>query len=159
MMKSQVSQCLGFCSADSNANEDQKSVVQRPKHCLTWDFLSSLTIRSHSGVVRHWPSFMPCHSPPVAFTLYSILWKGTFQNSSEQDLCPLSSNAKERSWKRVIHSRTVWPYRVGGEVTKGRQTNGRVTFTEEEEKERRKKTIYGFFHNSFFGGRQKGKWN
>ena len=33
--KSQVRQCLSFCSADSYANKDPKSAVQNPKHCLT----------------------------------------------------------------------------------------------------------------------------
>ena len=33
--ESQVRQCLGFCSADSQANEDKKSAVQKPKHCLS----------------------------------------------------------------------------------------------------------------------------
>ena len=33
--KSQVMKCLGFCSADSKADEDHKSDVQKPKHCLT----------------------------------------------------------------------------------------------------------------------------
>ena len=33
--KSQVWKCLGFCSADSWANKDKKSAVQKPKHCLT----------------------------------------------------------------------------------------------------------------------------
>ena len=33
--KSQVRQCLCFCSADSQANEDQTSAVQKPKHCRT----------------------------------------------------------------------------------------------------------------------------
>ena len=37
-------QCLGFCSADSQANEDQKSAVQKPKRCLTPGFLIPLII-------------------------------------------------------------------------------------------------------------------
>ena len=32
--KSQVRQCFGFCSAHSYAKEEQKSAVQKPKHCL-----------------------------------------------------------------------------------------------------------------------------
>ena len=32
-----VRRCLGFCSADSKANQDQKSAVQKPKHCPTCD--------------------------------------------------------------------------------------------------------------------------
>ena len=39
-----VRQCLGFCSADSKANEYQKSAVQKPKHCLTPGFLIPLVI-------------------------------------------------------------------------------------------------------------------
>ena len=42
--KSQVRQCLDFCSAISYANVDQKSAVQKPKHCLTWNFLSALVM-------------------------------------------------------------------------------------------------------------------
>ena len=37
-------QCLGFCSADSQANEDQKSAVQKPKHFRTTGFLTPLII-------------------------------------------------------------------------------------------------------------------
>ena len=39
-----VRHCLGFCSADSLANKDNKSAVQKPKHYLTQDFLSALVI-------------------------------------------------------------------------------------------------------------------
>ena len=42
--KSQVRQYLGFCSAESQANEDQKSAVLKPKHFLTLDFQSALII-------------------------------------------------------------------------------------------------------------------
>ena len=42
--KSQVRQCLGFCTVDLLANEDQKSAVQIPKHCLTCDCLPALVI-------------------------------------------------------------------------------------------------------------------
>ena len=33
--KSQVRQCLGFCTADSYTNKNKKSAVQKPKHYLT----------------------------------------------------------------------------------------------------------------------------
>ena len=42
--KSQVRQCLDFCTADFKSSFDCKSAVQKPKHCLTetphylWEF-------------------------------------------------------------------------------------------------------------------------
>ena len=41
----------GFCSADSWHNEDQKLAVQKPKLCLTWNFLSALGFTQNSGGV------------------------------------------------------------------------------------------------------------
>ena len=42
--KSQVWQCFGFCSADSWVKEVLTSAVQIPKHYLTSDFSSPLTV-------------------------------------------------------------------------------------------------------------------
>ena len=50
--KSHVRQYFGFCAADSEANEDQKSAVQLTKHCLTWDFLSALLMKNRFGPRR-----------------------------------------------------------------------------------------------------------
>ena len=41
---SQVRQCLGFCTADFLSLLAYESAEQKPKHCLTWDFLSALLI-------------------------------------------------------------------------------------------------------------------
>ena len=43
-----VRQCFGFCSADSYAIGDKKSVVQKPKHCLTPGFLIPLVRIYHN---------------------------------------------------------------------------------------------------------------
>ena len=40
--KSQVKQCLSFCTADFWSLLSYKSAEQKSKHCLTWDILSAL---------------------------------------------------------------------------------------------------------------------
>ena len=40
----QVRQCLGFCRADFWSSLAYASAEQKPKHCLTWDFLSALNM-------------------------------------------------------------------------------------------------------------------
>ena len=40
--KSQVSQFLGFCTADFWPSYANESAEQKPKHFLTWDFISAL---------------------------------------------------------------------------------------------------------------------
>ena len=40
--KSQVRQCLGFWTADFWYSVAYESAEQKPKHCLTWDYLSAL---------------------------------------------------------------------------------------------------------------------
>ena len=40
--KSQVRQCLGFCTPDFWSLFAYESAEEKPKHCLTWDFLSAL---------------------------------------------------------------------------------------------------------------------
>ena len=47
-----VRQCLGFCSDDSEANEDQESAVQKPKHCLTPGFLIPLDMINYASMKR-----------------------------------------------------------------------------------------------------------
>ena len=42
--KSQVRQHLRFCTADYWALLAYESAKQKPKHCLTWDFLSALAV-------------------------------------------------------------------------------------------------------------------
>ena len=40
--KSQVRQCMGFCTADFWSPLAYESAEEKPKHCLTWYFLSAL---------------------------------------------------------------------------------------------------------------------
>ena len=42
--KSQIRQCLGFCTAEFWPLLVYESAVQKPKHCLTWDFSLPLVI-------------------------------------------------------------------------------------------------------------------
>ena len=42
--KSQVRQCLGFCTADFRSSLAYTSDAQEPKHCLNWDFSLPLYI-------------------------------------------------------------------------------------------------------------------
>ena len=42
--KSQVRQCLGFCTAELWSRLAYESAEQNLKHCLTWDFLSALIL-------------------------------------------------------------------------------------------------------------------
>jgi len=42
--KSQVKQCLGFCTADFWSSLVYES-AEKPKHCITWDFISALMTR------------------------------------------------------------------------------------------------------------------
>ena len=44
--KSQVRQCLGFCTSDLWSSSAYESAEQKPKHFITWDFLSALIISS-----------------------------------------------------------------------------------------------------------------
>ena len=41
----QVRHCLGFSTADFGSSLAYESAEEKPKHCLTRDFLSALTIR------------------------------------------------------------------------------------------------------------------
>ena len=45
--KSQVRQYLGFGTADFWSSLAYESAEQKPKHCLTWDFLSALLMMLH----------------------------------------------------------------------------------------------------------------
>ena len=42
--KSQVRQCLDFCTADSWSSLAYESAEQKPKHCLSCDLISALII-------------------------------------------------------------------------------------------------------------------
>ena len=48
--KSQVSQCLGFCTADFWSSLAYESAEQKPKHCLTPDLLSALKIKHKTSI-------------------------------------------------------------------------------------------------------------
>ena len=50
--KSQNRQCLGFCTADFCTSFAYESAEQKPKHCLTWDFLSALVMTKEAAPLR-----------------------------------------------------------------------------------------------------------
>ena len=54
--KSQVNQCFGFCAADFLSLLAYESAEKKPKHCLTWDFLSALFMRLQTSRNRKTPT-------------------------------------------------------------------------------------------------------
>ena len=104
--KSQARQCWDFCNSWFIGKGEQKSAVQKPKHCLTWDFSLPLVIlknilEKQPGVNRRpWvcPCIWPCPAPAAAPG--SCSWPRRTGCCSTRPGCP--------PWTR---SRTSWRIR------------------------------------------------
>ena len=59
--KSQVRQCLGFCTADFGSSLVYESAEQKPKHCLTSDFPSALVM--DDSIFFLFSCFLPATKP------------------------------------------------------------------------------------------------
>ena len=97
-----VRQCLGFCSADSKANEYQKSAVQKPKHCLTPGFLIPLVIYP----IGKWGQKISCTKPKHCLTP-GFLIHLLLPNRLRGFRCRTRSRAWSRSSCRALSS--SWP--------------------------------------------------
>ena len=68
--KSQVRQCLDFCTPDFWSLFAYESAEEKPKHCLTWDFLSALLmsylVSSVSGAEWRRPPRLSWRPPPCS---------------------------------------------------------------------------------------------
>ena len=69
--KSQVRQCLGLCTADFWSSFAYESAEEKPKHCLTWDFLSALRMIRWGRLRAFWSFFTWAI---LSYTQYVVSW-------------------------------------------------------------------------------------
>ena len=121
--KSRVRQCCYFCTADFQSSFACESAVQKPKHCLTWDFSLPLFI------VPFLPSSAVFWTPATLLSVFSHhRWRhGSPPNASWETVSRKLANAEFRllCWISRFHkisafsphdtegSRKMWNYRTG----------------------------------------------